>query len=222
MAINFFMMRNIMIITIDGPAGSGKSTISKKLAQILNFEVLDTGAMYRAVAYLLKQKDDPFHYIEDFLDTLKIQFKNNRISANHIDVTDYIRTPEIDLFTSQVISVNPIIRKKMCFLQRKVAQNLNIVTEGRDMGSNVFPNAEFKFYLDANSKVRAKRRYEELILNNIHQSLKECEKEIILRDQEDASRKYNPLCIPNEAHIIDTSDLSIDEVLQHMMKIIQK
>jgi len=208
-----------MIITIDGPAGAGKSTITKILANKLAYDFLDTGAMYRVVAYLLKKTKYSQYDLEEFLNNLKIIFNKQRIIANDIDVTDFIRTSEIDLYTSEISTI-PLIREKMCLLQRQVACNTNIVAEGRDMGSHVFPNAEYKFYLDANSIVRAKRRRQQLLEKNIVKDLNECEKEIIHRDKADFSRKCNPLCIPLNACIIDTSYLTVEEVLQKMLQII--
>lgn len=209
-----------MIITIDGPAGAGKSSISKMVAQQLGFEVLDTGAMYRAFAYLLKKNnialDDPS--FSDFLNDFTMFFENGRVIANNIDVTDYIRTPEIDVFSSS-ISSNEYVRLKMKDLQRKAAQNKNIIAEGRDMGSNVFPNAEIKIYLDASVSLRAKRRYEELLIKGIQKGLDELEEEMILRDKDDTSRKFSPLCIPENSVTIDTSNLNQQEVVQKILNL---
>ncbi len=213
-----------MVITIDGPAGAGKSTLSKKFASSINFEVLDTGAMYRCAALLLKKSGldiDDIQFKDDILN-IDISFKGSEVFLNGQNVTKEIRTPEIDVLSSSVISVNLFIRQEMGNLQRKIAQNGNIVAEGRDMGSNVFKDAPLKFYITAKPETRALRRYKELQQKNIDKDLKELELEIINRDYEDSHRQYNPLTIPENAIIIDTDDLTIDEVLNLMLDIFKK
>ena len=213
-----------MIITIDGPAGVGKSTISQEFAEAINYDVLDTGAMYRCVALLKKESDlslNDAQFQQEILD-MNIVFQNNEVLLNGKNVTKQIRTAEIDIITSADVSPHFFVRSQMCNLQRKMAEDKNMVVEGRDMGSNVFPYSPLKFYLTANAKVRAKRRHDQLLEKNIHRDLRELEKEIEKRDSEDRNRINNPLCIPEGAHVIDTSDLSLQEVLQKMLKIFQK
>ncbi len=214
-----------MIITIDGPAGSGKSTLSKEFAKHIKFNTLDTGAMYRSVALLVKEQhislDDS--KIEGFLETLleniNISFQGEKVFLNEKEVTKAIRTPEIDLLTSKV-SLSPIVRSKMKDMQRMVGNgNTNIVAEGRDMGSNVFPDAKLKFYLTASPEVRAERRYKQLLEQGIDKNLEKLTEEIIQRDKEDSERKLNPLVIPQNAVLIDTSHLNSSEVLSEMIRI---
>lgn len=212
-----------MIITIDGPAGAGKSTISQEFAKAINYDVLDTGAMYRCVSYLKKESDlslNDAQFQQEILD-MNIVFQNNEVLLNDKNVTKEIRTAEIDMLTSTEVSPHIFVRSQMCNLQRKIAKDKNMVVEGRDMGSNVFPDSPLKFYLTANATVRAMRRHNQLLEKNIHKDLKELEKEIEKRDFEDMSRVNNPLCIPAGAHVIDTSDLSLQEVLQKMLEIFQ-
>lgn len=210
-----------MTITIDGPAGAGKSTISKKFAHEIDFSVLDTGAMYRCVALLYTRlgqhidiNDSRF---QQELKKIEIHFEDEKIFLNNEDVSHLIRTSEIDMITSKIISVNPAVRKHLVALQQQIGEKQNIVAEGRDMGTNVFTQAPLKFYLTANTFVRAKRRYDQLLEKNIKTNIKELEKEIELRDHEDCNRALNPLCIPEGAVIIDTSELSISEVLEQMI-----
>lgn len=210
-----------MIITIDGPAGAGKSTISKQFAKSIGFEVLDTGAMYRCVALLYKRMGLEITHKEfqHSLHNIQIHFKNQHIFLNGEDVSTSIRTPEIDILTSKIISINPSIRKHLVILQRQIGSKQNIVAEGRDMGTNVFTEAPIKFYLTATPKIRAQRRHSELLKKNINKNIDELKKEIELRDHEDSNRQINPLRIPENATIIDTSELSISQVVQQMIDI---
>ncbi|MBI5273434.1 MAG: (d)CMP kinase [Chlamydiales bacterium] len=218
-----------MIITIDGPGGSGKSTIAKKVADILHFEHIDTGAMYRAIAWYLKQQDID---IEDDIQLkkalqhchLEVQStdKCKKYIVNKQDVSQVIRTVEITNIVS-IIAANPIVRHFLVQKQREVAFNKNVVCEGRDIGSVVFPLAELKIYLDADIFIRAERRYKELrekfpmkhkeiILDNILQDL-------IERDTIDSTRSHSPLCRPKDAILIDTSQLSIEEVIEKIIQL---
>ncbi|MGL4366881.1 MAG: (d)CMP kinase [Brevinemataceae bacterium] len=212
-----------MIVTIDGPAGSGKSSVSQQVAEKLGMIKLDTGAMYRSAAYFFKinNLDLQDKNIKTFIDNMKIEFKNNRVFVNGIDATDHIRNSEIDLFTSQYVSQNPDVRERMAFLQREIVKGKNVIAEGRDMGSKIFPNAELKIYLDADPKIRAKRRFVQMEKQGMKPNFEELLKEVITRDKEDSSRVYNPLCIPEDAYIIDTGMLSQDDVVQKIVHLVQ-
>ncbi len=208
-----------MIITIDGPAGAGKSSISKQFASQINFQVLDTGAMYRCVALLLKESNsslDDVNFQQEIIN-MDIVFDNESVFLNGRDVSLDIRTPEIDVITSSVVSVHTFVRQELCRLQRKTALHQNMVAEGRDMGTNVFPDAPLKFYLTANPLVRAERRHKQLLQKNITKDIKELEEEIKARDFEDSNRAMNPLRVADDACVIDTSDLTPQEVLDQML-----
>lgn len=218
-----------MIITLDGPAGSGKSTISKKLAKLLGFDFLDTGAMYRAVTlFFLNNKIDinKEYSIQQALSKIDIVFKNKDIFLNGINVSDDIRKPDIDANVSAV-SALAAVREKLVDLQRCIANSDDYVAEGRDMGSVVFPDAKFKFYLDANIEVRAERRIKQYPRikqydRNSDIDLEAIKADIIRRDELDSKREISPLLVPNDAIIIDTSDLSIDEVVEKILGYVEK
>ncbi len=202
------------IITIDGPAGAGKSTIAKGLAQRLGFTYLDTGAMYRAVALAAKRKNVSFDdeaALEDLLKDISLTFNNDKIILNGEDVSGLIRTREIDKLSSD-ISRHPCVRKHLTELQRQIGKNKNIVAEGRDMGTVVFPNADFKFYITASPEVRAQRRLAQLKVKGEKVNFDRLLKEIIDRDRADSSRREAPLKQPENSIKIDTSDLTIDEI----------
>ncbi|MGL4677080.1 MAG: (d)CMP kinase [Brevinema sp.] len=208
-----------MVITIDGPAGSGKSSISQEFAKRIDFDVLDTGAMYRCVALLLEQTksslDDP-SFQQRIID-INIIFNQKQVFLNGQDVSVAIRTPSIDNLTSTIVSTHYFVREHLCSLQRKLANQKNIVVEGRDMGTNVFPNALLKFYLTATPQIRTKRRQIQLQEKGISKTLNELETEINQRDLDDSTRELNPLCIPKDAHIIDTSILDPKQVLEEIL-----
>lgn len=217
------------IITIDGPAGSGKSTIAKILAKRLGFTYIDTGAMYRAVTLLALENNidpDSEKLIYPILEKSKILLDNivgdedsyTKIRLNGKDVTDEIRSKEVGQAVS-IVSKHSKIRKYLVMLQRKMAENGKVVLEGRDTGSVVCPDAMLKIYLTANMKERIERR--RLQLAKKGQTLEDSiiEKEIKTRDKIDSSRKDSPLIIPEKAIVIDTSHMSIEEVIGRIIKI---
>lgn len=214
-----------MVIAIDGPAGSGKSTTAKLLANKLDFIYLDTGAMYRAVTlYFLNNNIDlnDLNLINNFLLNmdLKLFYNDNRFKVilNNEDITHSLRNQDINKNVSQV-SKNINVRKKMVDIQRNFSKNKDIVVEGRDIGTHVFPNAEYKFFIEADIRVRVKRRYNEMPdKSNI--SLSELENQIKNRDLLDSKRAISPLIKSNDAIVIDTTKLTIDEQVKKIYNLI--
>ena len=211
------------IITIDGPAGAGKSTISRLLAKKMDLVYLDTGAMYRAVALQAKRMNIPFtdgKSLYEMCETINIHFEKNGensvIYINNEDVSVEIRKPEMDMLSSSVSAVMEV-RKAMTTLQRKIGENGGLVAEGRDMGTVVFPDADLKFFITASPEIRAQRRYKERIDRNEHVNRKDVEADIRKRDEQDQSRKLAPLKPAEDAVIIDTSEMGIEQVLEKIL-----
>ena len=213
-----------MIITIDGPAGSGKSTVAEILAQKLGYIHFNSGSLHRAMtAYIIYNNIDL-----DDVKTGKIQLKLKmkysagvqNVLVNNSDMTSHLRDNEVSILTPKV-SVIPNVRNEVDNCQRAFASKHNIVAEGRDMGSFVFPNAEYKFYLDCNPTERARRRFNEEKLKNPNITLEEIRDQIIARDNADKAKTIAPLVVPRDACIIDSSNLTIDEVVSKMEKVIK-
>jgi cytidylate kinase len=216
-----------LLITIDGPAGAGKTTVSRTLADRLGYRYLDTGALYRGVALAAKiQGIDPENNadLKQLCSGLKLALVEKgerlRLTLNGEDITDRIRTPEVTMLASAV-SAKPAVREYLLNLQRNLGQEKAAVFEGRDMGTVVFPDADVKFYLDASARTRALRRYEELKLE-VSQSLDEVERDIQRRDHNDRNRDMAPLKPAADAIIIDSTDLSVAEVVERMLSYIKK
>ena len=212
-----------MIIAIDGPAGSGKSTIAKLVALELGFEYLDTGAMYRMVTLRLVNKKislEDIRSIEKELKNMKIDILNIRFFLNNVDVTDEIRTPIVSENVSKVAKIKEI-RYKMVELQREISKSKNTILDGRDIGTVVFPNAEIKIYLIADEVERAKRRYSEL-KNNSEISFEDVLKNIIERDRIDSTRVESPLKKAEDAIEIDTTGNTIEEVKEKILLVIEE
>ncbi len=207
-----------MQIAIDGPAGSGKSTIAKRLAERLNIEYIDTGAMYRAITLKLKnvEKED----YKKVLDKTNIDFKNNKIFLDGVDVSNFIRDPEISKLTSD-ISKLPEVREKLVIIQRNIAKNKSVVMEGRDISTVVLPEADYKFYLSAGEEIRAKRRTLQLLERGLPADYEKILKEIKDRDKNDINRKNSPLKVAENAVIIDSSKLNIDDTVSLMLSYIR-
>ncbi len=214
-------MKNLLI-TIDGPAGAGKTSVSRELADRLNYKYIDTGALYRGVALEARfagvgQDDDTG--LENLCSTLNLNFVKDerglRLLSNNSDITDQIRTPEISMMASAV-SARPVVRKYLLDLQRNLGREKGVVFEGRDMGTVVFPDADKKFYLDASQKARAIRRYRELE-SKTFQTLEDVEREIGLRDENDGKREVAPMKPADDAVIVDSTDLSVNDVVEMML-----
>lgn len=215
-------------IAIDGPAGAGKSTIAKKLARDLGYIYVDTGAMYRAMAYYFLQKgiasDDEKAIAAACPDvdvTIRYENGEQQVLLNGENVNAVIRNEEVGNMASAT-SVYPVVRTKLVELQRQLASKENVIMDGRDIGTVVLPNADVKIYLTASSRVRAKRRYEELKAKGQKCSLDEIEQDIIDRDYRDMHRETSPLKQAEDAVLLDTSELDIDGVISAMKKIIEE
>jgi cytidylate kinase len=216
------------IITIDGPAGAGKSTVGKMLARRLHYLYLDTGAMYRAVAFRArKEKIDPEDEValERLCWNLDISFEEDgeaqRVICQGEDVTEKIREPEIGSMASAVSRKRPV-RQAMVRLQRKIGANGRIVAEGRDTGTVVFPRAEYKFFLNARPGERVRRRHRELTSKGLSVNIREVEKEMKERDDQDSFRELAPLRPAADAQFLDSTELTPEEVVEQMLKFIQR
>ena len=202
-------------IAIDGPGGAGKSTIAKLVGDKLGLEYIDTGAMYRAVGLKLNRKGikpDDLISISNILEETTIDFVNGKIILDGDDVSDIIRTQEISKFAS-IYSQIPEVRSKLVDIQRRIAAGKSVIMDGRDIGTNVLTDAELKIFLTADSMVRARRRYDEFRSKGIKANLNDIHEEIKDRDYQDMNRKLNPLVQAEDAIMLDTSDMTIDEVV---------
>ena len=216
------MSGSYKIITIDGPSGAGKSTVAKLIADKLGFKYLDTGAMYRAVTlYMIENQVDIKNEEEviNALNKLNIGFDSNyRIYLDSQDITEDIRKEKVVKFVSEVSAISSV-RRKMVDLQRDIAKEGNYILDGRDAGSVVFPNADYKFYLEASLEERAKRRYKEELSKEVDISFEAVKESIKKRDKCDSNRKDSPLVVPENAIIIDTTNMTIDEVAEEITDI---
>ncbi len=216
------------IVAIDGPAGAGKGTITKLVGEKLNLLNVDTGAMYRCVALKMFRENiglEDLVEIEKVLQTIDINLVhengNIKVFLDEEDVTDKIRTPEISKFVSPVSAIK-IVREKMVELQRKFGEQKNIIMEGRDIGTEVFPNANVKIYLDATPEERARRR----VIQNQEKGI-ECEyeqilKDIKIRDERDSTREISPLKKAEDAILVDSTNMTIEEVVEEVVRIVEK
>jgi cytidylate kinase len=212
------------IITIDGPVASGKSTLSRLLAERLDYLYLDTGAMYRAVALEVKREGidtEDRQKLQELCQNLDLRFqpegKQTKLYLGDEDISLAIRTPEMDLLSSTISAIREV-REAMTKLQRKLGRQGRIVAEGRDMGTIVFPEAEYKFFITASTKVRAQRRYKERIDRGESVSLEEVETELKTRDHQDETRPIAPLRPAKDARIIDTTALNPHEVVEKILQ----
>lgn len=211
-----------MIVAIDGPAGSGKGTVTKIIAEKKNLQYIDTGAMYRCVALkMLEEKIslEDIKNIEQILDNIEIDLKGSKVFLNGKEVTKEIRSVEVSNFTSPVSTIG-FIREKMVELQRTLAKGKDVIMEGRDIGTVVFPDADVKIYLDATSEERAKRRVEQNKQNGISSNYNQILKDIIERDNRDMNREISPLRKAEDAILVDTTSLTIEDVVEKVSDII--
>ena len=217
-----------MNIAIDGPAGAGKSTIAKNLAAKLGFVYVDTGAMYRAMAYyflnhgIKAEEEEKIASACDSVDvTIAYQDGAQQVILNGENITAYIRTEEVGNMASAT-SVYPVVRTKLVELQRKLAESTDVIMDGRDIGTCVLPNADVKIYLTASAAERARRRYKEQTERGVDCDIKEIERDIIARDEQDMNREVAPLRQAEDAVLVDSSDMTIDQVVDEIIRIYQE
>ncbi len=211
-------------VTIDGPAGSGKSTIARQVAERLGFIYLDTGALYRAAALAVDEAGvDPADgdACAQAARHAGIELERGRVSIRGRDVTQAIRSHHISSLSSR-IAVHPQVREALLSLQRSFREKSPLVAEGRDTGSVVFPDADVKVYIDASAEERARRRHEELVSKGFDISYEKVLDDLRERDQRDASRGIAPLVVPEHAAVVDTTHMGIDEVISQVMEVIQE
>ena len=212
-----------MIIAIDGPAGSGKSTIAKLIAEDLGLVYLDTGAMYRLVT--LKALNEgilgDFEKIKKMLNNLNIDIKENGFYLDNVDVSDEIRKPIVSENVSDIAAIREV-REKMVDLQRKFSESKNVILDGRDIGTVVFPNADVKIFLIADAKERSNRRYRELVAKGENVKIEEIYENILKRDEIDSTRKESPLKKAEDAIEVDTTSKNIEEVKNEILNIYSK
>ena len=204
------------IIAVDGPAGAGKSTVSKLVAARLGYTYIDTGAMYRAVALKVLQSGKS---AEDVTQDIEIKLDGAaRIFLDGVEVTKEIRTPEVSRGASDVAKFG-FVRQKLTELQRAMASQGKVIMDGRDIGTQVLPNADLKIFLTATVEERARRRFEELKAKNFVADFEQIKKEIILRDKQDSEREIAPLAMAEDAVLLDSTNLTIEEVVAEVLRL---
>lgn len=220
-------MSENVVIAIDGPAGAGKSTVAKGLAQLLNYVYVDTGAMYRAITFIVLRNN-----VEDEIDEIikianqadiKLRFENGvtRVFVNGEEVTENIRTPEVNGKVSDVSKI-PEVREQMVKIQRKLGENTNIIAEGRDTTTVVFPDATIKVYLTASLDERVKRRHKELVEKGMNLTFEEVKENIMQRDRIDSSREASPLIKADDAVEVDSTNMTIPDEIYKILEMIEK
>lgn len=207
-----------MQIAIDGPAGSGKSTVAKKIAEKLNIIYIDTGAMYRAIT--LKLKDIDKKYYQEACNNTNIEFINNKIFLDGKDVSSQIRSEEISKLTSDISKID-FVRKKLVSIQKEIAAKNSVVMEGRDITTVVLPDADYKFYLSASPEIRAKRRTLQLKEKGLNADYEEILRDIKKRDNNDIKRENSPLKVADDAIVIDSSNLTAEESIEKILSYIR-
>jgi cytidylate kinase len=212
------------IITIDGPAGTGKSTVAKTVAEKLGYTFLDTGALYRTCALAVDKRNGDIENEEEcakIVAGINIKLFGSKVFLDGIDVSKDIRTNRISTLSSK-IAAHPSVRNLMLNIQRSFPKFSSIVAEGRDTGSVVFPDADVKIYLDASLEERAKRRHNELILKGISVPIEQIINDVKERDDRDRTRESSPLVIPYNSTVVDTTHMNLDEVIETVLKEIKK
>lgn len=216
-------------VAIDGPAGAGKSTISKQLAKKLGFIYVDTGAIYRSIAYLaiknsLDTKKD-IKEITELANTCKIRivYENDsqHVYINDCDVTDFIRTPDVSIGASDVSAISGV-RDALLSIQRNLAQNSNVIMDGRDIGTVVLPCATVKIFLTASVERRAERRYKELVEKGVKTDIKNIKDDIMYRDKQDTERDIAPLKPAEDSVVFDNSDYNFDESVEYLYNLVKE
>lgn len=208
------------ILTIDGPSGSGKGTIAAAIADKLGWQILDSGALYRLAGYSADKKSIDFNDIDKLVDNtlnMNVSFEQGTVTLDGDDVSRQIRTETTGNLASK-IAVIPEIRSALLQWQRDYVKEPGLVADGRDMGTVVFPEAEIKIFLDASAEVRAKRRYKQLIEKGLSANLADLVSEIQERDERDRNRSVAPLCAAEDAVVIDSSDMTIPEVVNLVLE----
>ena len=216
-----------IVVAIDGPAGAGKSTIAKLVAEKLGYAYIDTGAMYRSVAWKFLQTGKAFEeaFISQLAQTMVIEFKPeasvNRVFVDSVEVTAAIRSTEVTAIVSKVAAIGAV-REAMVAQQRRMGEAGGVLMDGRDIGTVVFPNAQLKVFLTASVEERALRRYKELIAKGEKVDLAQLQKDIASRDKQDSERAISPLRQAEDALLLDTSDMNIEQVTDKILQLVQE
>lgn len=212
-----------MIIAIDGPSGAGKSTVAKLVSNKLNYEYIDTGAMYRALAYKIVKNNldiDKIN-INELLDNTTIDYNNNCVYLDDENVESFIRNEQISKVSSNISKIKEV-REMMVKSQRSIAETKNVILDGRDIGTVVFPNADLKIFITANNEIRAKRRFEELKAKGNDVKYEDVLNDINIRDYNDTTRSNSPLKMAKDAIAIDTSKMSIEKVVEKIILLVKE
>jgi CMP/dCMP kinase len=217
--------KNGLVVAVDGPSGAGKSTAAKALARRLGYTFIDTGAMYRALAWKALQRGvflDDAPALQRLLQETRIELRDGGrgVVLDGADVTDALRTREVSAAASHV-SVHPPVRREMVARQQQLGRDGGVVLDGRDIGSAVFPDAEVKFYVDADPRARAERRYAELSEKGACPSIAEIEREMLERDRKDSTRPDSPLTRTPDALLLETTGLAPEQVVEKMLEVVR-
>ena len=217
-------MGNKIIVAIDGYSSCGKSTIAKALAKYAGYTYVDTGAMYRAIGLFILRNNISYDDVEAIKSAIndidiKIEYKDKKqlVLLNGENVNDFIREEKVGIYASKT-SKYECVRSKLLDLQKELARTNDVIMDGRDIGTTVLPNADVKIYLTASFKTRAKRRYDELVAKGVECDINVIEKDIIQRDEQDMNREISPLRQAEDAHLVDSSDMTIDEVVDYILE----